>query len=248
MRQSRLNDVRRFYSLLEELERKLGGRRVIGQAHGRQLWPTRGVYFVFEPGEERTTSGSGPRVVRVGTHALKSRSRTTLWGRLRSHRGALSGRAPGGGNHRGSVFRLHVGTALLNEGEWGADVGRSWGDGASSIRAVRIAEAPLEHAVSEHIARMSLLWVRLDDPPGPDTKRGYIERNAVSLLSNYRAREQKSMHSGEQPIVDPPSSKWLGNRAKSERVQLSGLWNSDFVDGTYDPDSLTILEGIIRDM
>jgi hypothetical protein len=52
-------------------------------------------------------------VVRVGTHALTAASSATLWDRLRQHRGHLGGRDPGSGNHRASVFRRHVGAALI---------------------------------------------------------------------------------------------------------------------------------------
>jgi hypothetical protein len=69
----------------------------------------RGVYFFFEGGELRSQSGSGGLVVRIGTHAVSVGSKSTLWGRLAQHRGSLSGN----GNHRGSIFRLWVGSALL---------------------------------------------------------------------------------------------------------------------------------------
>jgi hypothetical protein len=75
------------------------------------MWPGKGVYFFFETGEIRRESGIGPRVVRVGTHALASSSRATLRQRLFQHRGNAGDR---GGNHRGSVFRKHVGFALLD--------------------------------------------------------------------------------------------------------------------------------------
>ena len=68
---ARLQDVEEFYAILDELEHVLGGKRTLAEAHGRMSWPTRGVYFFFEIGESRTTSGSGPRVTRIGTHALK---------------------------------------------------------------------------------------------------------------------------------------------------------------------------------
>jgi hypothetical protein len=67
------------------------------------------VYFFFEDGEVRADGGL--RLVRVGTHALTATSKATLWGRLRQNRGQVGGRSPGGGNHRGSVFRRHVGAA-----------------------------------------------------------------------------------------------------------------------------------------
>ncbi len=123
----RLHDVQRFYALLALLEERWGGKRLLAEAHGGLVWPKRGVYFFFEPFEERTTSGSGLRVTRVGTHGLKAGSRSTLWKRLRQHRGTLRGKYAGGGNHRGSVFRLHVGTALIHKGIWTEEVCGQWG-------------------------------------------------------------------------------------------------------------------------
>ena len=108
---AKLRDLTRFYVILDRLEQGVGGARRLSSSDGRMDWPTRGVYFFFEPGEVRTDSGDGPRVVRVGTHALTTRSRTTLWNRLSNHRGTAG---TGGGNHRGSIFRLLVGTALMH--------------------------------------------------------------------------------------------------------------------------------------
>jgi NAD(P)-dependent dehydrogenase (short-subunit alcohol dehydrogenase family) len=106
----RLEDVKRFYEILEALENKLGGKRTLANCNGRMGWPEREVYFFFELGEYRSTSGVGMRVVRVGTHALTEKSKTTLWNRLSQHQGTIKS---GGGNHRGSIFRHHVGTALI---------------------------------------------------------------------------------------------------------------------------------------
>ena len=58
-----------FYALLDELTARTGGLQFLQSPAARQ-WPKRGVYFFFEPGEVRTDSGAGPRVVRVGTHGL----------------------------------------------------------------------------------------------------------------------------------------------------------------------------------
>ncbi len=60
-------------------------------------WPKRGVYFFREPGENRKDTGAGPRIVRAGTHALKSGSGTKLWTRLSQHKGQ---QATGGGDGR----------------------------------------------------------------------------------------------------------------------------------------------------
>jgi hypothetical protein len=65
---TRLEDLKRFYALLDELEGHLNGKRTLADCNGRMHWPSRGVYFFFEPGEARSDSGNGMRVVRVGTH------------------------------------------------------------------------------------------------------------------------------------------------------------------------------------
>jgi hypothetical protein len=103
MSDRRLPDLIRFYSILNRLEKTIGGPRALADCRGRMKWPARGVYFFCEAGENRSDTGEGPRVVRVGTHALKAGGSTTLWGRLSTHRGQLRS---GGGNHRGSIFRL----------------------------------------------------------------------------------------------------------------------------------------------
>src|SRR5437867_6093855 len=109
MSNERLEDLVRFYLILDRLERNIGGARTLVDCRGRMDWPERGVYFFREPDENRSDRGEGPRIVRVGTHALKSGSQTKLWTRLSQHKGRPS---TGGGNHRGSVFRLLIGAAL----------------------------------------------------------------------------------------------------------------------------------------
>lgn len=199
----------------------------------RRAWvgQSGGVYFFFEPGEMRTTSGTGPRVVRVGTHALKSGSKSTLWKRLRQHRGTLSGNYPGGGNHRGSIFRLHVGTALINKHGLSGRATETRGDGSSAGTAIRKREYPLEKAVSQYIRSMPFLWIAVEDEAGPGSLRGEIERNAIALLSNYNA---------DRPI-DPPSEKWLGRWATNEAIERSGLWKVNHVEEDYNPAFLECL-------
>jgi len=228
----RLSDLETFYHLLEQLERRTGGRRRLGECHGRMSWPERGVYFFFEPGEMRDSVPAMPRVVRVGTHALVPRSRTTLWKRLSQHRGTIS---PKGGNHRGSIFRLLVGEAMINRDQ-SLEIG-SWGQKSSAPRSVRLAERQHEAVVSDYLGAMTLLFVSVPDRAGPESARGVIERNAIALLSGYRNISQ-----------DLPSPGWLGRFSSRERVQKSGLWNNNHVDEEYDASFLELLEGLIRQM
>lgn len=80
-------DLESLYGLLSELRARVGGFRQLRDTNGRSGWPRRGVYFFFDEHETRG-SGTGLRVVRVGTHALRSGSLTTLWGRLHNTRAA----------------------------------------------------------------------------------------------------------------------------------------------------------------
>ena len=93
---ARLGQVRNFYALLDELAASTAGYRTLATTSSASGWPQRGVYFFFEPGESRAQSGNGPRVVRVGTHALKAGAQSTLWSRLAQHKGS---ERSGGGNH-----------------------------------------------------------------------------------------------------------------------------------------------------
>ena len=195
-------------------------------------WPPRGVYFFHENGESRSGTGAGLRVVRIGTHGLKDGSRSTLWGRLSQHRG----------NHRGAIFRLLVGTALANRNN--IPLPESWSVGRSVVEAARRLnvdcglvkedEAGIEARVSEYIGQMPFLWLNVNDAPGPNSSRGFIERNAIALLSGY-----------SRPAADGPSTGWLGHYSDREKVRRSGLWNNNHVDETYDPSFLDELESLI---
>jgi hypothetical protein len=227
---ARLDDLRRFYLALVELERRLGGSRLLSECNGRLDWPARGVYFFTESGEDRSDSGEGRRVVRVGTHALTMGSRTQLWSRLSQHRGQ---RISGGGNHRGSIFRLIVGTALMARD---GDHLPTWGQGSTAAPAIRATETSLERAVSRVIGAMSVLWVAVGDEPGKASLRGYIERNSIALLSNFG-----------KPQVDAASQHWLGHSCNRERVRKSGLWNSIHVDEQYDAGFLDRFEQLVSE-
>ena len=238
---SRHTDLRRFYALLNKLEGTIGGARALSNIGDHQDWPHRGVYFFFEPGEARTDSGEGPRVVRVGTHALTTRSHSTLRQRLGQHRGNVSG----GGNHRGSIFRLLIGQALSANGRITAP--ESWGMKGDPTKAAQAlgtdretlvdAEQPMEHAVTRYLADMRFVFVGVEDEPGPHSRRGEIERNAIALLSNY-----------QRPPLDSPSANWLGHASDRPYVQGSGLWNQRHVGETHDPHFLDTLELVIEGM
>jgi hypothetical protein len=230
MSEQRRFHLRRFYSILDQLETTVGGARKLADCSGRIDWPNRGIYFFREPGEHRTESGEGPRIVRVGTHALKAASGAKLWTRLSQHKGQSNL----GGNNRGSIFRQIVGAALIDQGGYDCP---SWGVGNTASGDIRRQEHFVECRVSQVIGGMPFVWLAIDDEAGPDSLRGYVERNAISLLSNYR-----------KPPLDLPSEYWLGRHCDRERVRSSGLWNSNHVDQQYDPAFLGTLERLVSEM
>jgi hypothetical protein len=239
---SRHADLSHFYDFLSTLESVVGGKRLLADCSGRMDWAKRGVYFFFEEGEIRSDTGDGPRIVRVGTHALRHTSQTTLWNRLSQHQGV---RSTGRGNHRGSIFRHLVGTAIMHRNSlsepqsWG--VGNDPGFAARSLGLTRdqvvMSEGLLEAAVSEHIRRMPFLWLAVDDVAGPQSDRSVIERSAIALVSNF-----------EKPALDPPSAGWLGTYCDRQRVRQSGLWNNHHVDEAYGPGFLALMEQYVDRM
>lgn len=226
---SRQDDLDRFYALLDDLETQVGGMQYLGDCTGYMDWPERGVYFFFAPNEYRE-SGDHRRLTRVGTHAVSSGSGTSLWNRLRTHRGATSGSYEGGGNHRGSVFRKRVGEAIIERDDL-HDEYPEWGVGSSANRERRMAELELERRVSDYIRDLPFLWIELDDEPGPESDRAYVERNAIALVSNY-----------DEPAIDPRADDWLGHHSRATEIRQSGLWNVNHVGESYDPSFLDTLE------
>jgi hypothetical protein len=234
---NRRESLAEFYQILELLRIKIGGFKLLAESHGRMGWPTRGVYFFFEPGEVRDNERT-PRVVRVGTHAVSRNSQATLWTRLIQHRGGLRGVYAGGGNERTSQFRYLVGNALLRSGHLPPEaVVESWDNGQSAPPEIRRAEHALEVMVSNRIRAMPFLFVAIDDPSGPESIRKVIERNSIALLSNF-----------QRESIDPPSASWLGLHSYESKVRRSGLWNIDHVDEESNERFLTEFRHLVGEM
>jgi hypothetical protein len=222
-----------LYDLFGDLEAKVGGKQELGDCTGYMNWPDRGVYVFFARDEHRE-NGDQLRVTRIGTHAVSTGSSTTLWNRLRTHRGAMSGTYEDGGNHRGSVFRKRVGEALI-EKEGLHDDYPEWGDGSSAKRELRLEELEMERRVSDYLRELPFLWIDVDDEPSANSDRAFIERNMIGLLSNY-----------QRDPVDPRGDRWLGKYSRSAKIRGSGLWNVDHVDEGYDPTFLNTLEEAVE--
>lgn len=225
----RKNDLIRFYHLLERLGDKTGGPHSFPDYKSQKPFPARGVYFFMEPGEKRTDTGDGYRIVRVGTHALKPGAKSTLRQRLSAHKGTVTG----SGNHRGSIFRLLLGTTVISK----YPDCSTWGIGATASRDIRAQEESIEKEVSAIMWGMPFLYLNVDDAPSQHSLRGVIERNSIALLSNFQKQH-----------IDPPSNDWRGHHCNREKVRQSGLWNQNHVDEGYDPAFLHTLETLVDKM
>lgn len=218
--------IERLYGFFEALHEHAGGYRRLG-ASSPAGWPSHGVYFFFDEGERRTSPGAGLRCVRVGTHALLPGSKSTLWSRLRQHRGHKNG----GGAHHKSVFRRLVGQALIARD--GLEV-PSWCDTRPAPGPVLVAEVMHERRVSAVIRVLPLLVLSVPDME----QRSRIERGLIALLSNAH----------DAPPIDPPSERWLGHHSPSKRVKWSGLWNQNHVLESYSPAVLDELQQLVSAM
>ena len=222
---SRSADLDQLYRLFDDLKDRTGGMQRLRDCTGYMDWPDRGVYFFFADDETRDLTDQ-PRLTRVGTHAVSSGSGTSLWNRLRTHRGANSGTYEGGGNHRGSVFRKRIGEAMIERYDL-HETYPYWGEGSSAGRERRLDELELEQRVSDYIRDLPFLWIRVDDEPGPESDRAYIERNVIALVSNY-----------QNDSLDPRDDDWLGRKSPRREITESGLWNINHIGETYDSEFL----------
>lgn len=160
---------------------------------GRDL-PKNGIYFFFEKGEK--VNQGVERIVRVGTHKIDERFR----GRVRQHYGSRSSLR---GNKNASVFRKHVGGALLRRDnplderldEWLKPGGRTFPN--------------IETRVSECLRdNFTFCCFSVEE----QEERLKFERGIIALLAKYP--------------LGWPSSDWLGRFAHEQKIERSGLWNT----------------------
>lgn len=212
---ARIRDLDRLYGWLAS-ERALGRTFQFAELSKSPL-PKRGVYVFLDPAEPNF-SGSAPRVVRIGTHGVSAGSKASLRGRLRSHLGGTNEI----GNHRGSIFRLHIGRAMLETGPGHASLA-TWGEGQDATREVKAAERAHEIAVTRYLQRLEVAILEIDDEPSKDSMRAIAEMQLIALFSDTM-----------RP-VDLPAAGWLGSKSPVPSVRQSGLWNVRGVGGKYDP-------------
>ena len=160
--------------------------------------PRNGIYLFFEKGEE--VDNGLERIVRVGTHKADDRFR----GRIRQHYGSRSTLS---GNKNASVFRKHLGGALLRKvdpfdvrlAEWIGQGGRRY--------------LEVEAMVSEYL-RANFTYCCFD--VAGMAERLLLEKGIIAQLAKYP--------------LGRPSDGWLGQHACDDKIRRSGLWNTQQLD------------------
>ena len=221
-------DTSRFYELLDELDHQVGGPRRLRNCTADSGWPVYGVYFFFEDGESRT-AGRCPRVVRVGTTTSR-----TLWDRLAKHRGRQASEActfalAAGPRRAHSVFRRHLGTAIITRDhpDWPPEVLDDWYDPSYRHQPL---EEQIEREVSQYVGVMPFLWLDVPDR----TERQVIEAGAIALLSERTG------------AVDQRSPDWLGQHAFKSEIRKSGLWNVQHTNSPCVPRFLDLMDARVQ--
>ena len=148
--------LNKFYELINKLEKF----ESIDEFLKSEQKYSKGVYFFFDPAEKINNGYN--RIIRVGSHGLSGKSNSTLKGRLRQHKGFLNG----GGNRRVSVFRRHVGNAIIKK---------------ENFDEKEVQDEVLEKMISDYINSLPLAVLLFEDDAD---KRRIFEKNSIRILSN----------------------------------------------------------------
>ena len=211
----RERDLDRFYRVLD----KAAGPRLLPDCQA--VPEAAGVYFFLERGEVRRNGR--PRVVRVGK-SVTLRSRLLNQHLNGTHRDNCSNDH----GYRSSVFRHHIGSALIKRHKLSLrqdalEGPKTWSRLKKSEPADEVErdfEQQVESRVTQVLRAMSVAWVVIGD-------QARIERHLIGLLSSG----------------DSPSTAWLGSWHSHENIRGSGLWNIEHVGGGYDSDTIGLLGG-----
>ena len=148
--------LNKFYELINKLEKF----ESIDEFLKSEQKYSKGVYFFFDPAEKINNGYN--RIIRVVSHGLSGKSNSTLKGRLRQHKGFLNG----GGNRRVSVFRRHVGNAIIKKENFDEN---------------QVRDEVLEKMISDYINSLPLAVLLFEDDAD---KRRIFEKNSIRILSN----------------------------------------------------------------
>ena len=179
--------VLEMYKLLKKLPR-------YNRFSDMKQMPDNGIYFFFEVGESNPDGFD--RIVRIGTHRSDGRLRK----RIRQHYR---------GNRNSSVFRKHLGGAIVNRECPDSARLENW------INKDKDVAAGLENRVSE-ILEQNFYFTCIEVEQAKE--RLELEEGLIALFSGDK--------------LEQASDEWLGNDAVSKQIRKSGLWNSEHTEGS----------------
>ena len=156
--------------------------------------PSNGIYFFYEDSEVLKAGNKViKRIVRVGTHKEQGR----LPDRICNHYF---------GNKNSSVFRRHLGAAILAKRDPNNPRLKEWMGSEVILKGV-------ENAVSKLLREeFSFRCIRVDDAD----ERLELERRLISTLAKFSPK-----------YISP---NWLGRYSPVDTIRRSGLWNVEHVD------------------
>ena len=177
----------------------------------RRDLPSNGIYFFYEEGEViEMGSRVIKRIVRVGTHREQGRFPDRILDHFY-------------GNKNSSVFRRHLGAAILAKKNLHDPRLREWIRGSMSLR-------DIEEKVSKLLReKFSFRYIRVDDRD----ERLELEERLISTLARFSPK-----------YVSP---NWLGRYSPSREIRESGLWNVEHVGSPkhIGPKQLARLEQLV---
>ena len=228
-----------LYAALEKLNERINGPYHLAACNGSMDFPDRGLYFFFAPWSDLETDPARRwHLTRIGTVGVARGSTNTLWKRLRQHRGNKNGKYAGGGNHRGSIFRQHVGRAYIARDE-SEDEYPYWGQPSGveelpDTTTIREQEHLLEQRVSTYISQLPFLYLNIPGEARPGNDRADAEMNTIAMTAHAR-RTNPNLHDAD----------WLGRHSPRPEISQTGLWNIEHVNALFGIDVLETLEQFI---
>lgn len=202
--------LERVYQLLSPLE-------ICNHRTERRDLPESGIYLFFEKGEQIALGEiSYNRIVRVGTHNQDG----NFPQRIRQHYGNKSSLQ---GNKNGSVFRLHLGGAIMRRSNPDDPRLSGW------LKHMGPSDPSMEEQVSRQL-RENFTFVWFAVPRKED--RLSLEEGLIALL----AADSRNR----------PSEHWLGKYSANQDIVRTGLWNTSKTSGcVLTNDQLNQLEELI---
>ena len=160
--------------------------------------PKNGIYFFYEDGEVWGHGGRKPRIVRIGTHLGNGG-----FGRRINQHFSTSCSA-----HTRSVFRKHIGSALLKK---------------RNDKYLKIWHRHKKYKTQRNRKKEEKIEQEVSETIGKKFKFKVIIVNN----SNQRKRLEKSLIGTiAQCDLCKPSKNWLGRLSPEDKIKESGLWQT----------------------